>query len=414
MSNAFGLDGLYNIDDLRAQARKVLPKGLFEFVDRGTEDDFALRALRHAFEQIAFKARVLVDVSHCSLGTEFFGVTSKMPMVVAPTGAAGLLWFDGEIAIAKAAARAGIPFTLSTASIVSMERVAAEAGGRLWFQLYMWPDRSMSYQLVDRARGSGYEALMVTVDTAVTPNREYNRRNGFSLPLRITHRNMLDVAKHPGWFFNVFARYLLRAGIPKLENYPEQLRRSLTAGPDGKSRLPKNDSLTWDDFRELRKRWKGPLILKGVLHPDDAAMAHKCGADAVIVSNHGGRNLDASIPPMEVLPEIVDKVGSSLDVFVDSGFRRGADIAKALALGAKGVMVGRAPLWGVAAAGEPGAALALEILREELERVLGLLGCPSVAALSPALIRNAGTAPEPARTLAAATQFRENADLINS
>jgi len=376
------IENFQNIDDLRDRARHVLPKGLFEFVDRGTEDDHALRALRSAFDRIAFKTRVLVDVSQCSLTARLLGVESRMPVIVAPTGAAGLLSFDGEIAVAKAAASAGIPFTLSTASIVSMERVAEAAGGDLWFQLYMWPERAMSYQLLDRARSAGYRALMVTVDTAVTPNREYNRRNGFSIPMRFTRRNMVDVARHPSWFFKVFARYLLRSGVPTLENYPDQLRRSLTDSPVGARRLPKNDSLNWDDFRELRKRWSGPLILKGVLHPEDAALARNCGADAVIVSNHGGRNLDASIPPIEALPAVLDRVGSSIDVYVDSGFRRGADVAKALALGAQAVMVGRAPLWGVAVAGEAGAARALTILREELERVMCLLGCPSIAALT--------------------------------
>ena len=170
-----------------------------------------------------------------------------------------------------------------------MERVAEEAGGRLWFQLYMWPDKAMSYRLVDRVRAAGYEALMVTVDTAVTPNREYNPRNGFSLPLRIGRRNAMDVARHPRWFFNVFARYLLRSGIPMLENYPDELRLKLTSDPKQRPGLPKNDSLNWSDLRELRRKWYGPLMIKGLLHPDDAAMAVDCGVDAVIVSNHGGQ-----------------------------------------------------------------------------------------------------------------------------
>ncbi|WP_235579736.1 alpha-hydroxy acid oxidase [Ramlibacter sp. Leaf400] len=388
------MQGIHNIEDLRLRARGVLPRGLFEFVDRGTEDEQAIPRIQQALEQIALRPRVLVDVSACSTQRTFFGKPSRLPFAVAPTGAAGLLWVDGEVAVARAAAKAGVPFTLSTASIVSMERVAAEAGGRLWFQLYMWPDRSMSYELVDRARASGYEALMVTVDTAVTPNREYNLRNGFSLPLKITSQNALDVALHPGWFFNVFARYLLRSGVPRFENYPEKLRRSLADAPAGR-RMPKNDSLTWDDLRELRKRWDGPLILKGILTPEDADMARRCGADAVVVSNHGGRNLDASIPPIEVLPQVVDRVGRNMEVYVDSGFRRGGDIVKALALGARGVLVGRAPLWGVAAAGEAGAARALQILTEETTRVLGLLGCPDVDRLSSEFLRVAGT-PVPA------------------
>jgi isopentenyl diphosphate isomerase/L-lactate dehydrogenase-like FMN-dependent dehydrogenase len=376
----------FNISDLREAARRKLPRGLSEFVARGSEDEVAVRRNRERFDAIAMRPRVLVDVAKRSQETSFFGQKSAMPLAVAPTGAAGLLWFDGEIAVAKAAARAGIPFTLSTASIISMERVAAEAGGRLWFQLYMLPERRMSHQLVARAKAAGYEGLVVTVDTPTTPNREYNRRNGFVLPMRLTRRNMVDVALHPGWFLNVFARYMMRSGIPMLENYPEELRVKLTAKPGEQRGLPKNDSLNWADLRELRKLWDGPLMVKGVLHPDDAAMAADCGADAVIVSNHGGRNLDCSMATIEALPAVVDRVAHRMDVMVDSGFERGSDVVKALALGARGVFVGRAPLWGVSAFGEPGASRALAILREEIDRVMAFAGCPDIASLDRSIL----------------------------
>jgi isopentenyl diphosphate isomerase/L-lactate dehydrogenase-like FMN-dependent dehydrogenase len=367
-----------NIAELRGLARRTLPRGLFEFVDRGTEDEYAIRAYRHAFEAIRFHPRVLVDVSKRAQSTDFFGTPVSTPLAVAPTGAAGLLWFDGEIAIARAAAQVGIPFTLSTASIVSMERVAAEAGGRLWFQLYMWPDRQMSYRLIERVRAAGYEALIVTVDVPVSPNREYNARNGFTLPMRLTHRNIVDVALHPNWFFRVFLRYLMRAGIPMLENYPDELRVKLTAAPGKRYSLPKNDSLTWTDLRELRKRWAGPLIVKGILRPDDAQLALDCGVDGILVSNHGGRSLDFSVSPIEVLPAIVDRINGRAEVFVDSGFQRGSDVVKALALGATGVFVGRAPLWGTAVSGSDGAQVALNIFRDEIDRVMGLLGCSTL------------------------------------
>ena len=372
----------YNVADLRRLARRRLPKGLFEFVDRGTENEYALRSMRAAVERVQFRPRVLVDVSARTTSTTFFGKPVSMPLAVAPTGAAGLLWFDGEIEIARAAKQMGVPFALSTASIISLERVAAEGGGRLWFQLYMWPDRSMSYELVDRARAAGYEALIVTVDTPVTPNREYNRHNGFTLPMRITHRNVVDVALHPQWFLNVFARYMLRSGIPTLENYPQGLKQRL----DQAASPLKNDSLTWDDLKELRKRWDGPLIVKGILRVDDALRAHQCGADAIVVSNHGGRNLDASIPPFTVLPEIVDRIGTRIEVFVDGGFSRGADIVKAVAIGARGVWTGRAPLWGVSVDGEAGARLALQILHTEIDRVLAFTGAPSLRALDRSLL----------------------------
>lgn len=384
---AYDIGEALNIADLRNAARKALPKGLFEFVLRGTEDEIALRRNRARFDAISMRPRVLVDVSERSQAHAFFGKPSTMPIAIAPTGAAGLLWFDGEIAVARAAASAGIPFTLSTASIVSMERVAEEAGGCLWFQLYMLPERRMSHQLVERARAAGYEGLVVTVDTAATPNREYNRRNGFSLPMRLTRRNMWDVARHPGWFFNVFLRYLLRSGIPMLENYPDELRLKLTEKTDGRRGLPKSDSLDWNDLRELRKMWKGPLMVKGILNPEDAALAADCGAEAVIVSNHGGRNLDCSMAPIEALPAVVDRVGKRVDVMVDSGFERGGDVVKALALGAKGVFIGRAPLWGVSVAGEAGASRAIAILHEEIDRVLAFAGCPAIDALDRSILQ---------------------------
>jgi isopentenyl diphosphate isomerase/L-lactate dehydrogenase-like FMN-dependent dehydrogenase len=399
----------YNIAELRQHARRILPRGLFEFLDRGTEDELALAANRSGYDRIRFVPRVLLDLSKRDLSTTLFGAPAAMPLAVSPTGAAGLLWLDGEIAVARAARQAGIPFALSTASIVPMERVAAEAGGRLWFQLYMWPDRAMSYRLVDRVQAACYEALIVTVDTPVAPNREYNPRNGFSLPLRITRRNAVDVAMHPRWFLSVFARYLMRSGIPMLENYPEELRMKMTADPKKRIGLPKNDSLRWDDLRDLRRRWKGPLMLKGVLHPEDAALAAECGVDAVIVSNHGGRNLDGAIATIDALPRIVDRVGTRCDVLIDSGVRRGSDVVKALSLGAKAVMVGRAPLYGVAAAGETGASQALQILREETDRVMAFLGCPTVADLGRHCVENwddrpQAAAPDPAAAADAAAR----------
>lgn len=231
--------------------------------------------------------------------------------------------------MAKAAARAGIPFVLSTASIVSMERVA-QAGGDLWFQLYMLPDLGASYRLMDRARNAGYRALMVTLDTPVSPNREYNVRNHFTLPMQISSRNALDVMRRPAWIWNVFFRYLLRNGVPMLENYPDEYRQRLDASGKGRMSLPKTDSITWESLRALRRHWRGPLIAKGILHPEDARMARDCGVDAIVVSNHGGRNFDAAATPIEALPRIVDEIADKAEVFVDSGFRRGVDVARRL------------------------------------------------------------------------------------
>ena len=371
----------YNIADLREIALRRVPKGMFEFVDRGTEDEVALRNNRAAFERIKFKPRTLVDVSGRSQEITLFGNQQKMPIAIAPTGTAGLMWYHGEIELARAAAAAGIPFTLATGSMTAMETVAEQAGGRLWFQLYMWPDRALSHKLVERAKAAGYEALVVTVDGAVSGNREYNLRNGFTIPFSFTRRNITDVLMHPRWLCGVLMRYLLTTGMPRYENYPTELKNKITAQPMGRSMM-KSDSLDWDDLRVLREMWPHKLIVKGVLHPQDAVMAADCGADGVVVSNHGGRNLDSSMAPIEVLPEIVDAVGKRITVIVDSGFRRGSDVVKALALGASAVLIGRATLYGTAAGGAAGAARAIGFFREEIDRVLALLGCGSIAALN--------------------------------
>jgi isopentenyl diphosphate isomerase/L-lactate dehydrogenase-like FMN-dependent dehydrogenase len=372
----------YNIADLRTMALKRVPKGLFEFVDRGTEDEVSLRNNRAVFERIRFRPRTLVDVSGRNQQITLFGNSHKMPIVIAPTGTAGLMWHEGEIALARAAAEAGIPFTLATGSMTAMEKVAEQAGGELWFQLYMWPDRSLSHKLIERARAAGFTALVVTVDGVVSGNREYNLRNGFTIPFSFTRKNVTDVLMHPRWLSGVLARYVMTTGMPRYENYPSEIKYKVTARPMGRSQM-RNDSLNWEDLRQLRKMWPHRLIVKGILHPQDAVLAAECGADGVVVSNHGGRNLDGAISPMEVLPEVVDAVGKRLTVLVDSGFRRGSDVVKALALGAHAVQIGRATLYGVAAGGHAGAARAITIFREEIDRVMALIGCTSVAKLGP-------------------------------
>lgn len=381
----------YNIFDLRDIAQKRLPKGLFEFVDRGTEDEVSLRNNRAVFERIRLKPRMLVNVEKRSQEIKLFGNTHKMPLVIAPTGVAGLLWHEGEIALARAAADAGIPFTLATGSMTPMEKVAQQAGGELWFQLYMWPDRSLSHQLVERARQAGFKALIVTVDGVVAGNREFNLRNGFTVPFSFTRRNVTDVLKHPGWITGVLAKYMMTTGMPRYENYPSEIKYKVTAQPMGRSQM-KNETLNWDDLRHLRKIWPHKLMVKGLLHAEDAQLAADCGADGVIVSNHGGRNLDGAIAPLEALPEIVSAVGKRVTVLVDSGFRRGSDVVKALALGANAVQIGRPGLYGIAAGGQAGAELALTIFRDEIRRVMALLGCNSVAELSRAYLQPAETA----------------------
>jgi len=291
------------------------------------------------------------------------------------------MWHQGEIALARAAAAAGIPFTVATGSLTAMEKVAEHAGGRLWFQLYMYADRSLSRRLAERAAAAGLEALVVTVDSPVFSNREYNLRNGFTIPLSYTARNVTDVLRHPRWLAGVFLRYLTTTGMPGYENYPPEIKSTITSRPMGRA-LKLNDALTWEDVRVLRKLWPRKLIVKGILRAEDAEQAAGCGADAVIVSNHGGRVVDGTVAPIEVLPSIVDAVGKRITVMVDSGFRRGSDIVKALALGASAVLIGRATLYGTAAAGEAGAARAIAILHEEIDRTLALLGASGIADLT--------------------------------
>lgn len=373
--------GAYNIADLREIARRRLPKGLFEYIDRGVEDEVSLRHNRAAFEKIRLRPRVLVDVSRRSQEITLLGKAQQMPIAVAPTGAAGIMWHEGEIALARAAARAGIPFTIATGSLTAMEKVVEQAGGRLWFQLYMYADRSLSHRLAERARAAGLEALVVTVDSPVFSNREYNLRNGFTIPLSYTARNVMDVLRHPRWLGAVFLRYLATSGMPGYENYPPEIKSTITSRPMGRA-LKLNDALTWDDVRVLRKLWPRALIVKGILRREDAEHAAACGADAVIVSNHGGRVVDGAAAPIDMLPEVVEAVGRQITVMVDSGFRRGTDVVKALALGANAVLVGRATLYGTAAAGEAGATRAIAILREEIDRTLALLGAGGVAELT--------------------------------
>jgi isopentenyl diphosphate isomerase/L-lactate dehydrogenase-like FMN-dependent dehydrogenase len=372
--------GAYDIADLREMARRRLPKGIFEFMDRGNGDEVAVANNRAAFERYKLSPRMLVDTSRRTQEITLFGRRQATPIAVAPTGSAGLTWYQGEVALARAAREAGIPFSLATGSMTALEKVAEEAGGTLWFQVYMWPDRSLSHRLIERARAAGYQALIVTVDTPVPPGREYNLRNGVTIPFRFTRRNVTDVLMHPRWVMNVLLRYLMTSGMPRYENYPTEMKQRITALPMGRSMMV-TDSLTWEDLRALRKLWPHPLMVKGILRADDALRAADCGADGVIVSNHGGRAVDSTMAPIAVLPRIVDAVGKRITVIVDSGFRRGADVLKGLALGAKAVLIGRATIYGTAVAGQAGAARAIEIYRDEIDRLMALIGCTGISEL---------------------------------
>lgn len=375
-----GLSAILNVEDARRAARRRLPRGLFEYIDRGAEDELSIAGNRQGLDAVRLAPSILVDVSQRTQVAEVLGRKQPSPLVIAPTAVAGLVWRDGEIALARAAAAAGIPFCVSTQSITSIERIAAESGAELWFQLYVWKNRERMLALLDRARAAGARTLVLTVDTAVGPNREYNLRNGFGIPLKPSLRAGIDLMLHPRWTVDVLLRSLVSSGVPTYAHYPDEFRTQL-----GRVSLSDEMSLatdvSWEDVALLRRRWQGKLVLKGVLRVDDARKAAEHGADAIVVSNHGARNLDCAPGPVEVLPAIAEAVGDRLAILADSGVRRGADIARFLALGASGVLIGRATLYGVAIAGEAGASRVLELLRNELSTTMGMLGARALADL---------------------------------
>ncbi len=360
-----------NVQDYRALARRRLPRAFFEFLDRGTEDETLLSLNRQALDRLRLRPAVLTDVRQVDASTRLFGREMPMPLVVAPTGVADMMHYRGELAVARAAAAAGVPFTLATSSTTRIEDIAAAATAGFWLQLYVWEDREATWTVVDRARAAGAEALVVTVDTPVMANREYNDRNGFAFPVRASPRLMADMALHPRWLFGTMARYWLTGGAPRFVNYPARIGGKVTKG---QSRMANAASVTWDDIARFRDRWPGRLILKGILDPADAERAGRVGADGVIVSNHGGRMFDAAPPSIEALGPVVQAAPAGLSVLFDSGVRRGTDILRALSLGASAVLVGRATLYGVAAAGSAGAEAVLALLRTELLRSMALAG----------------------------------------
>jgi isopentenyl diphosphate isomerase/L-lactate dehydrogenase-like FMN-dependent dehydrogenase len=373
------LDRCYNVHDLRALARRRLPKGIFEFMDKGTEEGVALAENRAAFDRLRLVPRLMVDLSKRDMGTTVFGERIALPLGISPTGGAGLLCRQGEAVLARAAKAAGIPFTLATSAMTPMETVA-EVGGRLWYQLYMLDEIDVSFDMVARARDLGFEALIVTIDSGLGRVREHNERNGYDFPFRPNLRAFADMALNPGWLSRVLFYSMLTTGAPRTINYPPKYHQ-LFARP-GAPRPRRYTAMTWKDIAKLREFWPRTLMVKAVLGANDARLAVEHGADAVIVSNHGGRSMDSAISTIEALPEVVAEVGSRATVILDSGVRRGSDIAKALAIGASMVMVGRATLYGLAAGGQEGAEKAIAILGNEFEKTMGYLGCRNVNELT--------------------------------
>ncbi len=359
---------------------------MFDFIDGAAEDELTLRANREAFERLRLRPHVLVDVSAVDMTAEVLGATAPLPLAVSPTGMSGVAWPKAELEIARAAAKRGIPYTLATPACTSIEELAREVGdrlgGRLWFQLYVLRHPEIVEKLVARALAAGYEALVVTVDLAAGGKRERDARNGLAIPLRPNRTNLADLIAHPRWL----AQMLLR-GFPNFENLADLVEAKGRPGGIVAFVASETDSgFDAEKLARLRERWPKKLIVKGVQRGDDAGRAIAAGADAIIVSNHGGRQLDGARASLDALPEVVRAAGGRVPVLVDSGVRRGSDIVKARLLGAQAAMIGRATLYGAAACGEAGADRALAILTDELQRTMQLCGSRSMSELTEDLI----------------------------
>lgn len=376
--NRAAVERAQTIEDLRRIALRRVPRSVFDYVDGGAERELTLQRARQAFDNAEYRARVLRNVEHIDHTRELFGQHNAAPFVLAPTGFTRMMHHEGETAVAAAAAKAGLTYALSTVGTTSIEEVAAvQPTGRRWFQLYPPRDRDRIESLVTRAAQSGYDALILTVDTAVSGRRLRDTRNGLTVPPTLTAKTLAQMAIRPRWWLNVLSTAPLTfANLPKTETEMATLLRQNF-----------NPTISYDDLRWLRELWTGPLIVKGVQHPDDAVQILETGADAIVLSNHGGRQLDRSIAPLELLPEVRRAVGTQATVFVDGGVQSGADVVTAIALGADAVLVGRAYLYGLMAGGEAGVTRALDILTAEIGITMQLIGATTLADLNPDLVQ---------------------------
>ncbi|MFO1039285.1 MAG: alpha-hydroxy acid oxidase [Geminicoccaceae bacterium] len=370
--------GLTSVAAFRAKARSILPRAVFDFADGAAEDERTLRRNEAAFGDIELLPRPLEGAGQRDLSVELFGKRLSMPLLVGPTGLAGLFWPEGELATARAAAAAGTVYCLSHGSTCTLEALAATGVGPRWMQVFVYTDRGLTHSMTERAAAAGYDALVLTIDNQMLGNRERDVRNGFSIPPRITGRTALGMALRVPWLWRMrehrnvtFANYAGAEGGDDIRTLSSRMAQLL------------DPSASWADVAVLRKLWSGPLLLKGILHPDEARRAVAEGVDGVIVSNHGGRQLDGAAPSIEAAPAVVEAVEGRIPVLLDGGVRRGVDIAKARALGVTACLIGRPHLWGLSVGGEAGVRAVLELYRRELDRVMALCGWASLADISP-------------------------------
>ena len=367
-----------NVAELRALARRRTPRSVFDYVDGGAGDEIAMARARDAFDRVEFSPHVLRNVSKVSVKTTILGKPAALPLVFAPTGYTRMMRTEGEPAVARVAAAAGIPYALSTMGTVTPETLAEAApDGRRWFQLYVWRDRERSLDIIQRAERAGFEALVLTVDVPVTGDRLRDVRHGLTIPPTLNLRTFVDGALHPRWLFD-----FLTTPPPEFASMAHE-KQSLQAHAIAMF----DASVAWDDLQWFRDVWPHQLIVKGVQRVDDAARLAGYGVDAVVLSNHGGRQLDRAVTPLELLPEVVREVGSSMEVMLDTGVRNGADVVAAVAMGASAVLVGRPYLYGLMAGGEAGVQRVVDLFKGDVRRTLALLGVTSIAELDPTLVR---------------------------
>lgn len=367
--------------EAREKARSFLPRALFDYIDRGTEAETAIASLHQGFNAKRIVPHVLRPVSSPDITARYLNSNHQCPFVIAPTALAGMVRHNGEIVMARAAQEAGLPFVVATQSSTSIEQIADGApASELWFQLYVWRDRNETWKLLDRVKACGVETLVLTVDTPASPKKIHNQRNGFGVPLQPSATLAADLLLHPRWTLGVMARYALGNGFPSYAHYPGNVAKAVTQSIRD-PRFALDMVLDTAFLEELRRQWPHKLVVKGVMAVSDTIDIFEAGCDAVVVSAHGGRNMDSAATPLEMLPKIRDAIGPDKTLFADSGVRRGSDAAKLLAAGADGVFLGRAPLYGLAAEGANGVQRIVDQFREELRSFLAFAGSPDIQSL---------------------------------
>jgi L-lactate dehydrogenase (cytochrome)/(S)-mandelate dehydrogenase len=389
--SSLALKRLYSVAAVRAAARRALPRPVFDFADGGAEDERTLRRNERAFEDVALLPRPLNGAATRDLSLTLFGARLAMPLGIAPTGLAGLFWPDGECAAARAAAAAGTFYCASHGSTCTLEDIAALGTSPRWMQVFVYTDRGFTREMVERAAAAKYDALVLTVDNQMLGNRERDIRNGFAIPPRFGVAGTIAAASKAAWLLR------MRTRLPKLTfgNYLRPGETAAIGALAGRMASLLDPSLSWAEVDWLRSLWKGPLLLKGILHPGEAAEAVARGIDGVIVSNHGGRQLDGAAASLDALSGVVAAVAGRIPVLVDGGIRRGSDVVKALALGATCCLIGRPQLWGLAVAGEEGVRHVLELYRKEIDRAMGLMGARTLGDLGPECLSFAGVTRQP-------------------